>query len=297
MKTSDCYLFRSSETVRHRVQICPINNDSISCIIITGSGKKSFVAGADISEMMKDKIAKKKYLTSVQKLMAGKKIDFNQKVFDQYTYQVSKAYLKNESNQKQAMSKALWEEIEAPRKISLDGNVEIDLGAEIFTYQNKQWTVIDLNLLIRSHPLVFRKRKISTGDFRNQLKLSIADLLRDNMITKKCYEQGLNEDWRVTSNVDMWQDAYASDRFISILNNDRARKKNKTPVLYNILIDSLQSKYSKNIKINTGAFEKIELTSTDMVVNQRGLPYPIVVPMFPILTSDDRLDYGSKLHN
>jgi hypothetical protein len=59
----------------------------------------------------------------------------------------------------------------------------------------------------------------------------------------------------------------------------------------------LQSKYSKNIKINTGAFEKIELTSTDMVVNQRGLPYPIVVPMFPILTSDDRLDYGSKLHN
>ena len=261
------------------------------------TGKESKHRWNDISEMMKDKIAKKKYLTSVQKLMAGKKIDFNQKVFDQYTYQVSKAYLKNDSNQKQAMSKALWEEIEAPRKISLDGNVEIDLGAEIFTYQNKQWTVIDLNLLIRSHPLVFRKRKISTGDFRNQLKLSIADLLRDNMITKKCYEQGLNEDWRVTSNVDMWRDAYASDRFISILNNDRERKKNKTPVLYNILIDSLQSKYSKNIKINTGAFEKIELTSTDMVVNQRGLPYPIVVPMFPILTSDDRLDYGSKLHN
>ena len=247
--------------------------------------------------MIKDKIAKMKYLTSVQKLMAGKKIDFNQKVFDQYTYQVSKVYLKNESNQKQSISKALWEEIEAPRKISLDGNVEVDLDAEVFTYQNKQWTVRDLNLLIRSHPLVFRKRKISTGDFRNQLKLSIADLLRDNMITKKCYEQGLNEDWRVTSNVDMWQDAYASDRFISILNNDRARKKNKTPVLYNVLIDSLQSKYSKNIKINTGAFEKIELTSTDMVVNQRGLPYPIVVPMFPILTSDDRLDYGSKLHN
>ena len=43
-------------------------------------------------------------------------------------------------------------------------------------------------------------------------------------------------------------------------------------------------------------YENIEITSTDMFVTQRGLPYPIIVPSFPILTSDNRLDYGSKLH-
>ena len=52
---------------------------------------------------------------------------------------------------------------------------------------------------------------------------------------------------------------------------------------------------SNIIKINMDAFENIDLTSTDMVVKHQGLPYPIVVPSFPIITTDDRLDYGSKL--
>ena len=43
------------------------------------------------------------------------------------------------------------------------------------------------------------------------------------------------------------------------------------------------------------AFEKVELTKTDMMVTQRGVPYPILVPSFPILTSDDRLVFGSKI--
>ena len=43
------------------------------------------------------------------------------------------------------------------------------------------------------------------------------------------------------------------------------------------------------IKININAFENIELTSTDMMVTQSGVPYPIVVPSFPRLTNDDKL--------
>jgi hypothetical protein len=44
------------------------------------------------------------------------------------------------------------------------------------------------------------------------------------------------------------------------------------------------------------AFEKIELTSTDMMVIQRGVPYPILVPSFPVITSDNKLDYGKKMN-
>ena len=43
-------------------------------------------------------------------------------------------------------------------------------------------------------------------------------------------------------------------------------------------------------------FEKIEIKSTDMLVTERGLPYPFIVPSFPIITSDDKLDYGSKMN-
>ena len=42
--------------------------------------------------------------------------------------------------------------------------------------------------------------------------------------------------------------------------------------------------------------EALKLTTTDMMVTQKGVPYPIVVPGFPIITTDDRLDYGSKLN-
>ena len=44
------------------------------------------------------------------------------------------------------------------------------------------------------------------------------------------------------------------------------------------------------------AFEKIKLTSTDMMVIQRGVPYPILVPSFPIVTSDNKLDYGRNIN-
>ena len=44
------------------------------------------------------------------------------------------------------------------------------------------------------------------------------------------------------------------------------------------------------------AFEKIRLTQTDMIVIQRGVPYPIMVPSFPVLTSDNKLNYGKSFN-
>ena len=57
----------------------------------------------------------------------------------------------------------------------------------------------------------------------------------------------------------------------------------------------MQLDYSDKIEINIDAFENIELTSTDMMVTQSGVPYPILVPSFPILTDDSKLNYGKKM--
>ena len=64
----------------------------------------------------------------------------------------------------------------------------------------------------------------------------------------------------------------------------------------NTIVDSLQEHYHEKIQINMDAFEKIKLTQTDMMVIQRGVPYPIMVPSFPVLTSDNKLNYG-KIFN
>ena len=94
----------------------------------------------------------------------------------------------------------------------------------------------------------------------------------------------------------MWNDAYASKRYLSHVINENILEKGNKYSMNNGMIDSLQNKYSNIIKINTDMFEKIEITSTDMLVTERGLPYPFIVPSFPIITSDDKLDYGSKMN-
>ncbi len=291
-----------SKNIKKGQLIGPFTNDDGSYLVMNIEGwtdKVSITANEqkiqwnDIKDMIKEKTAKKKYLKHVKKIMSGKKIDFNPKIFNQYAYEASKVYLQDTDSKKSAINKALWEEIENPKTITLKNNTKLLPDDVILKYDNKQWTVKDINQLIQSHPLVFRKREIGKSQFRNQLKLSLADLLRDQSINKECYKKGLEKDWRVKSNVSMWHDAYASKRFISIFNKDSNNSEN---VLYNDLIDSLQNKYSNKIKINTDIFEKTELTSTDMIVTQRGLAYPIIVPSFPILTSDDQLNYGSKIN-
>ena len=75
----------------------------------------------------------------------------------------------------------------------------------------------------------------------------------------------------------------------------KSERKNKYNFDNNV-INYLQNKHSNIIKINTDMFENITITSTDMLVSERGLAYPFIVPSFPVITSDDRLDYGSKLN-
>ena len=250
----------------------------------------------DIKELVKEKEAKTKYLSFIKEMMDGKTIQFSKDVFEDYAYKASKIYLQDQMEKKDAINKLIWDEIENPKKISLQNNPDIKPDDVIMVYDNEEITVEKLNRLIKSHPLVFRKREISEGRFREELKLSLADLIRDNELNKKCYDQKLDKDVRVKTNIDMWHDAYSSKRFMSSLKLAvKSENKNKYNFDNNV-INYLQDKYSNIIKINTDMFENITITSTDMLVSERGLAYPFIVPSFPIITSDDRLDYGSKLN-
>jgi hypothetical protein len=40
---------------------------------------------------------------------------------------------------------------------------------------------------------------------------------------------------------------------------------------------------------------KIKLTRIDMKVIRQNVPFPRVVPSFPLVTTDSKLDYGSKM--
>ena len=251
----------------------------------------------DVQERLKEKKAKKEYLSWVSGLMQGKEMNLNSNAFYDYAEKASEYFFKMDSIKKNMLNQALWDNIEFDTN-TFNVDNEVDKDATILNYDGDSWTVEDLNNQLRFHPLVFRKRKMSRSEFPEQLRLAIADLIRDLEITKQCYSKGYDAHWSVELHTAMWRGSSNSKKYLSRLRPKSKMIKNQEQWLsfMNPKIDSLQKAYSNDIEINMDAFEKIKLTSTDMMVIQRGVPYPILVPSFPVVTSDNKLDYGRSIN-
>ena len=259
---------------------------------ITKSQKK--LNRNDVIEKLKEQNAKKVHSEWVKSLMSNKSLTFNKDIFKIYSKYAGDYYLKKEKDKKEAINDVIWDQVEnidQKEIIDLDKENILDLESTLFSYNGNDWSIKKLHEELRSHPLVFRKKKMGKSQFPSQLRLAIADFIRNKEITSECYELGIDKNWVVESNVDMWRDAFSSQNYMDVGNQSEKEKLN----LYNPIVDSLQSIYSSEIKINIDAFENIELSSTDMMVTLSGVPYPIVVPSFPILTDDSKLNYGEEM--
>ncbi|RME00996.1 MAG: hypothetical protein D6814_02430, partial [Calditrichaeota bacterium] len=106
----------------------------------------------------------------------------------------------------------------------------------------------------------------------------------------------------IQRNYQMWRDnlyaLYFLNTYLRKIGKLSEYRQNPLMVIesdLNALIDSLQTKYSAKIEINTDRFDQIKLSRIDMMALQRNVPFPILVPNFPVLTTDHRLDYGRKM--
>jgi vacuolar-type H+-ATPase catalytic subunit A/Vma1 len=151
---------------------------------------------------------------------------------------------------------------------------------------------------LQRHPLVFRKRNMNHNEFPEQLKLAISDLIRDEYLTQEAYKMGYDHIPEVKRNTEIWRDYllanYQKNRFLAIKGIQNIKYTDAISQYLNPYIDRLQKKYNNIIKINTDIFEKINLTQVDMSVSPKNLPFPVIVPDFPLLTTDKTLDYGRK---
>jgi hypothetical protein len=143
---------------------------------------------------------------------------------------------------------------------------------------------------------------MTKAEFPKQLRLAIADLIRDEYVTREAYRRGYDRVSVVQRNVNMWKDyllaVYQRNKFLASIGKKGDYYKHTLRVLeedLNPYIAELRKKYQDQIEINTDEFEKIELTRIDMFVLQKNVPFPVVVPAFPILTTHNRLDYGRKM--
>ena len=236
----------------------------------------------------------KEYDIYIKEIMKDYSVVFNSDVFvklasEAYNYYIDRNNLIND----QVLSSSL---IFSKRD-------SINYYDEIFTLNGNSYNVSYLDNLISKHPLVFRNQNISRKEFGMQFKYALVDLIRDERLNEIAYKNNYDINDDVLKDYRIFSDATSSKLHLEALlknNNFSLDQFNQNPesIIDNYLnqyIDSLQASYSDNIKINFNLLNEIELTDIDLYAYKKGVPYPMVVPVFPVLTNKSVIDYGKEV--
>lgn len=256
----------------------------------------------DSKERIQDEKAEVIWVDYVSDLMRGKRMDLVEDTFWKLNEIYFEMYFKTEEEKRDEFNKKFWNKKDTELNLNDIDDEEDIMDYPLLKLDGETWTVRDFKKLVARHPLVFRKRKMSKSEFPQQLKFAIADLIRDKFVTDDAYKKGYDKRLAVEQNAAMWEDAALANYMKNVYLNDigalrgfKPDDEKKIEQFLNPYVDSLQTKYSDQIEINIEAFEDIKLTRIDMFVTQRDQPYPVVVPSFPLVTTDNRLDYGKKM--
>jgi hypothetical protein len=258
---------------------------------------------SDVSQKLTEQKAAAEFEQYVHQVMRGKKLEFNPLTFRKIVTIVGPYFLRSFAEKQSALSQQLWNQQDQENILTQMGNsFEAILNEPFFRIDGKVWTVRDFEREVKIHPLVFRQKRISKGDFAEQFKLAVVDMVRDRYLAEAAYKKGYDRAEAVQRNVEMWKDnllfLYQLNAHLKTIGKHENFSKDYRKIVeadLNPYVDSLQAKYGDRIEINTGAFEKIKLTNIDMMVIQQNVPFPIIVPGFPVVTTDHQLDYGRKM--
>jgi len=250
----------------------------------------------DIDEKLNRLEAVRKYNEYTAGLMAGKKMDLIEPAFSRFLEVASNYYLGSVNDNK--LIEAIWnideEIVEKPDFATMES---YDEKTPFMYFDERTWSIGEIQELIESHPLVFRKKRIKKSEFTEQLKYALADLIRDHYLTAEAYTMGYDKHPSVLLEEYLWEDhLYASLKKEQILKEKGLSIENDEGHL-NVMDDyigMLQDKYSSQTMINFRQFNKINLSHIDMVALKPSAPYSHPVPSFPILTQDHSIDYGKE---
>jgi len=259
----------------------------------------------DVVDKLKDKKATAEYRKYISDLMRGKRVDFEENTFYSLVNILGPMYMVSDKDKENAFNQRFWHNDK--EQIVLDNLRYITQNIadqQLLKIENQVWTVRDFERELNAHPLVFRKRRMKRSEFAEQLKLAIVDMIRDKYITKDANKKGYGQAIVVERNQTMWKDnlvaLFERNQFLESIGKNKDFKNNYLPIInswLNPYIESLQKKYSDVIEINTDIFEEIILTKIDLFVLQRNVPFPIIIPSFPVITTINRLDYGEIMEN
>ncbi len=246
----------------------------------------------DVRKKLTDEKADSIYSQYILKVMKGKQIEFNQEIFYKLVNILGPVYLSKDKEKKDRfLESTLNKPNEIPNMKIFASEIEQIITEPLLKIDNDTWTVGNMQSYLEIHPFVFRKKRIKNREFAKYLRYAIVDLIQDKYLTEEAYKMGLDKDFRVVQYENTFRDAniglLGKYEYLKTQNVEGKKwleiiEENLTPY-----IKKLQKKYNTSIAINVNEFNNIKLTKIDLFATQRGVPFPIVVPSFPLITNND----------
>ncbi|MBN1482464.1 hypothetical protein EH223_10505 [candidate division KSB1 bacterium] len=258
----------------------------------------------DVKERLARTNALKIYTEFVQDVMRGKEVEFDERTFYKVVDIVKPFYVISEEDKRATLNAQFWQEEDTTRinYEAMANDFEDIKDWPMLTIEGETWTVERLRNEIGRHPLVFRNRNLTDQNFAKNFMLAVVDLIRDTYLTEEAYKRGYDKVNVIEQYTNMFRDQalalYHQQDYLRSQGCELNFNKDYMKIIddyLNSYVDSLQAKYSDRIFIDTDILENVELTRIDMFVLEKNVPYPTAVPNFPILTTDNRLDYGQLM--
>jgi hypothetical protein len=258
---------------------------------------------ASVTEEYTERAATQLHDAFTRKVMKGKKIEFNPKSLHRIIQLLGPVYFQPKGQDPQWMEASPERKDETQEQYqALAKGIEQLYPEPLFKVDDRVWTVKDFATELIIHPLVFREKKFAKQEFGQQLQYAIMDMIRDRFLADVGYERGYDTINVIQRNVTMFKDnlsyQYQKAKYLHTVVPDSIDEMNYMPLIdryLNPYVDALQRKYSDRIQVDVKAFDEIRLTRIDLSVTQENVPFAKVVPSFPLVTTDNALDYGRKL--
>jgi hypothetical protein len=301
-------LFKNRPAVNQVVGPLQVNDESYLFIRVKGwtdhmavTEKQIFDRWNDVNQELTNEYADEHYNNYIMRLMKGRTLQFEPSTYKKFAEIIAPRYLESKKEKEEIILNEVLrrQPQENPEFYDMERNLNALQDAPLFTIDGKVWTVREVAKEMERHPLVFRNKNLHSKNISEQLKLAIADMVRDRYLTQEAYSRGFDRYPTVMHYTEMWQDAILSLwQKYTCLKSSGVNDNGQIDIITKYLdpyIDSLRRKYSECTEININEFNDIKLTGIPMFVLEDNVPFPAFVPNFPQLTTYQWLDYGKSM--
>ncbi len=267
--------------------------------VVDFGGEEQQLRYQEVIEKLTQNRAARNWNAFTRNVMKGKEIDFERGTFKRVADLLYN--LHSAQNQQQNDVLRRMYQIEDSTLTAFDlPDEETFLRQPFFTLDGETWTVGDFRTALMSHPLVYRKAALDRGRFYQEFRRAVAALVRDTFLNKIAYDMNLDQHSQVCRTAEMWSDAliatFERNRLLKELGKalpdtgGRARK-SKLGKKYEAYLSDLKKEYAQQIRVDQDYFNQFDISKTQLFVTQPNVPYEVVVPGWPMFTSDNSMDY------